>query len=104
MSVEESFLRCMSCGQDAGHEVVYVGRFVTRIECSHCGAQTSLDISEEYLPDLRDRISTKPRRLASRLRDHPLSAAVSMPGRLVSKPLRMLDELRAVRRSRRSGG
>lgn len=104
MSVQESFLRCTSCGQDAGHEVVYAGRFVTQIECSHCGARTSLDVSEDYLPDLRERISSKPRRLASVFRDHPVSATTSMPGRLLSKPLRMLEELRTVLRSRRGRG
>lgn len=101
MAVQESFLRCTACDRDAEHEVVYAGRFVTQIVCTHCGAVTRLDVSEDYLPDLRDRISSKPRRLASVFRDHPLSSATSLPGRLLSKPLRMLDEVRTVHRSRR---
>lgn len=101
MAVEESFLRCTVCDREAEHEVVYAGRFVTQIVCTHCGAVTRLDVSENYLPDLRDRISSKPRRVASRFRDHPVSSATSLPGRLLSKPRRMADEVAAVWRNRR---
>lgn len=101
MAVQESFLRCTVCEREAEHEVVYAGRFVTQIVCTHCGAVTRLDVSQAYLPDLRDRITTKPRRLASVFRDRPVDSATSMPRRMLSKPLRMLEELRAVRRSRR---
>lgn len=101
MAVEESFLRCTVCDREAEHEVVYAGRFVTEIVCTRCGAVTRLDVSDSYLPDLRDRISTKPRRVASVFRDHPVSSATSLPGRLLSKPRRMADEVVAVWRNRR---
>ena len=39
MSVEESFLRCTACEQDAEHEVVYAGRFVSQIRCTGCGRE-----------------------------------------------------------------
>ena len=103
MAVQESNLRCTVCDREAEHEVVYAGRFVTQIVCTHCGAVTRLDVSEDYLPDLRDRVATKPRRLASVFRDHPLSSTTSLPGRLLSKPLRMADEVLTVHRNRRRG-
>lgn len=101
MAVQESFLRCTVCDRESEHEVVYAGRFVTEIVCTACGAVTRLDVSDAYLPDLRDRISSKPRRMASLFRDHPVASATTMPGRMLSKPLRMLDEVRAVQRNRR---
>ena len=95
MAVEESFLRCTACEQDAAHEVVYAGRFVTQIVCVNCGAVTRLDVRQDYLPDLADRITSKPRRLAGLLRSDP-GAMTTMPRRTVSKPWRMLAEIRTV--------
>lgn len=102
MAVQESFLRCTVCEREAEHEVVYAGRFVTQIVCTGCGALTRLDVSEDYLPDLADRITTKPRRLADGLREGPREAA-ALPVRALSKPLRMLGEFREVWSSRCRG-
>lgn len=101
MSVEESYLRCTACDQEAEHVVVYAGRFVSQIQCTGCGAVTRLDVSEDYLPDLRQRISSKPRRLMRRLRRDPGQLATSLPVRTLSKPGRMAQEFRTVWRSRR---
>ena len=103
MSVEESFLRCTACDQEAEHVVVYAGRFVSQIQCTGCGAVTRLDVSDAYLPDLRQRISSKPRRLMRRLRRDPGELATSLPERTLSKPLRMAQEFRTVWRSRQDG-
>ncbi|MCT1997546.1 hypothetical protein M3C58_04920 [Brachybacterium muris] len=100
MAVQESFLRCTACEQEAEHQVVYAGRFVSEIQCTGCGAVTRLDVSEDYLPDLRQRISSKPGRLVRRLRTDPGELASSLPVRTLSKPVRMLQEFRAVWRSR----
>ncbi|ATG52664.1 hypothetical protein CFK38_14865 [Brachybacterium vulturis] len=103
MSVEESNLRCTACEREAEHVVVYAGRFVSQIQCTGCGAVTRLDVSEAYLPDLRQRISSKPRRLLRRLRRDPGELASSLPMSTLSKPARMAGEFRAVWRSRRGG-
>ena len=102
MSVQESFLRCTACDQEAEHVVVYAGRFVSEIQCAGCGAVTRLDVSEDYLPDLRQRITSKPGRLMRRLRSDPGELATSLPVRTLSKPRRMVEEFRTVWRSRRS--
>lgn len=101
MTVQESNLRCTACEEDSEHVVVYAGRFVSEIKCTRCGAVTRLDVSEEYLPDLRQRIASKPARLLRRLRRDPGEIAISLPRRTLSKPKRMAEELRTVRRSRR---
>ena len=62
---------------------------------------TRLDVSEDYLPDLRQRISSKPGRLLRRFRSDPGELASSLPVRTLSKPARMVEEFRAVWRSRR---
>lgn len=100
MAVQESFLRCTACEQEAEHQVVYAGRFVSEIQCTGCCAVTRLDVSEDYLPDLRQRISSKPGRLVRRLRADPGELAISLPARTLSKPARMLQEFHAVWRSR----
>lgn len=99
MAVQESCLRCTVCEQEAQHEVVYAGRFVTQIVCTHCGAVTRLDVREEYLPDLAARITSKGRRISEDLRDEPAGLA-ALPVRTLSKPLRMMGEFRDVWRSR----
>lgn len=101
MAVQESFLRCTACDQEAEHVVIYAGRFVSEIQCTGCGAVTRLDVSEDYLPDLRQRISSKPGRLLRRFRSDPGELASSLPVRTLSKPARMVEEFRAVWRSRR---
>ncbi|MDN5899892.1 MAG: hypothetical protein L0H74_07480 [Brachybacterium sp.] len=101
MNIQESFLRCTACDREAEHVVVYAGRFVSQIRCTGCGAVTRLDISEDYLPDLRQRISSKPRRLMRRLRRDPGELASSLPRSTLSKPGRMAAEFRTVWRSRR---
>ncbi|GAB4096835.1 hypothetical protein [Brachybacterium squillarum] len=103
MAVEESFLRCTACDQEAEHVVIYAGRFVSEIQCTGCGAVTKLDVSDEYLPDLRQRISSKPGRLLRRLRADPGELASTLPVRTLSKPARMVEEFRTVWRSRRRG-
>ncbi|MFC7374026.1 hypothetical protein ACFQS2_14510 [Brachybacterium sp. GCM10030267] len=103
MSVQESFLRCTACEQEAEHVVIYAGRFVSEIQCTGCGALTRLDVSDAYLPDLRQRISSKPGRLVRRLRNDPGELATSLPHRTLSKPKRMVEEFRTVWRSRRRG-
>ncbi|WP_394215572.1 hypothetical protein [Brachybacterium vulturis] len=103
MSIEESNLRCTVCEREAEHVVVYAGRFVSQIRCTGCGAVTRLDVSEAYLPDLRRRISSKPRRLLWRLRRAPGELASSLPRSTLSKPVRMAEEFRTVWRSRRGG-
>src|SRR5690625_6906376 len=89
MSVQESYLRCIACEQEAEHVVVYAGRFVSEIQCAGCGAVTRLDVSEDYLPDLRQRISSKPGRLMRRLRRDPGELATSLPVRTDRKSTRL---------------
>lgn len=101
MSRQESFLRCTACEEESEHVVVYAGRFVSEIRCTTCGALTRLDVSEDYLPDLRQRVASKPGRLLRRLRRDPAELASTLPRSVASKPRRMLEEFLAVRRSRR---
>lgn len=96
---QESHLRCSHCGTDARHEVVYVGRLVSRIRCEACGHLTELDISHDYLDDLARRIGSKPARMARGMRWEP-ETFTGFPRRMASKPLRMMQELIAVARSR----
>ncbi|MCI9886905.1 hypothetical protein JT358_00310 [Micrococcales bacterium 31B] len=101
MSIEHSQLRCAACNEMTNHTVVYAGRLAAMVVCGGCGASTRLDVSHEYLPDLKHRIATKPMRLRERLRQDPGELARSLPRRTASKPLRLLGEMRAVWDSRK---
>lgn len=100
MSAATSYLRCTNCGTEANHVVIYAGNLATRIRCTHCGAVTTLDVSDDYLPELGHRIRTKPRRLRPEAADRFASFATSVPVRALTKPLRMAAEFVAVTGSR----
>ncbi|MGQ4507235.1 hypothetical protein ACUH9O_07890 [Dermabacteraceae bacterium P13103] len=97
--LHQSHLRCINCSLPSEHVVVYVGRIVSEVQCTNCGARTRLDVREEYLPDLGERIKSKPKRVWRRLLASPLALMRSLPGHLLTKPLRMLREMWLVWRS-----
>lgn len=103
MEHEESYLRCTACETVSDHVVVYAGRLATQVRCENCGAVTTLDVFDQYLPDLRHRISTKPSRLLRRLRMNPVELIRSLPQHAATKPLKLASEVRAAWQSRRHG-
>jgi hypothetical protein len=100
VSAATSHLRCTSCDTESTHVVVYVGDLATRIRCTRCGALTTLDVSDDYLPELSRRIRTKARRMRPAPGDRLADVAASYPFRALTKPVRIAAELVAVAGSR----
>jgi hypothetical protein len=103
--VPRATLLCSNCGRTTEHRFVYAGRILTHTECGNCGhvvhAQNQADLYHEYVLDLKQRLRTKPRRLARRASKHPLRFLVALPKAIVRQPMKLLGEFRTVRREER---
>ncbi len=105
--VESSELLCSTCGQTTLQEITYAGRLITSVRCTHCGTVVRFDrpsLPAEYKDDLRERLRSKPRRFAHRLRRHPLKALRSLPAAIVRQPMKLFVEWKTVRAERRARG
>lgn len=94
-----AFLRCRGCGQDALHEVSYVGRLLYESRCTACGHEVrhgEQDFAGRYLLDLEHRLLTKPRRLVRRARSQPVLFARSFPTAVARQPGKLRAEVRLV--------
>jgi hypothetical protein len=100
--VQRAAVRCSHCGQTTEHRFVYAGRILTHTECENCGhvvhAQNQSELQHEYVLDLRQRLRTKPRRLARRASKHPLRFLAALPRAILRQPAKLLGEFRTVRR------
>lgn len=94
--ISRTELDCLSCGRQTEHELAYAGRLLVTARCTACGASIDRDVRRRWVDDLASRVASKPRRMARRLRRHPLGFTVSLPLSTVAKPLRVLDEARLV--------
>jgi hypothetical protein len=99
--VQRATLLCSDCGQSTEHRFVYAGRLLTHTECENCGhivhPENQADLAHEYALDLKQRLRTKPRRLARRAAKHPLKFLASLPRAIVRQPLKLISEYRTVR-------
>jgi uncharacterized C2H2 Zn-finger protein len=89
-------LHCPRCGAVTGHELAYAGRLLVRSRCTRCGRVLERDVRRCYVVDLAGRIASKPRRIVRRLARHPVAFTAGLPRTTVTKPLRIVDELRLV--------
>lgn len=94
-----TLLTCSSCGQEADHELVYVGRLLHSTRCAACGTvirHEQRDLMRTYLLDLEHRIVTKPGRLARTAATSPVDFARELPAAVLRQPLKLLAELRTL--------
>lgn len=89
-------LRCVRCGVPTEHELAYAGRLLVTTRCTRCGERIARDVRRRYLADLGGRIRSKPRRIARRLRRHPVGFTATLPRTAALKPFRVLGEVRLV--------
>jgi uncharacterized Zn finger protein len=89
-----SAFRCPSCGEETTHELHYAGETLHEIRCTSCGEEFYAHHHpvEGYASELRLRVVSKPGRLMSEVRTRP-STLVKIPGRVITKPVRMAREL-----------
>jgi hypothetical protein len=93
-------LLCSQCGTTTDHRLVYAGRLLTHIECENCGhvvhSENQADLRHEYVLDLKQRLRTKPRRLARRAFQHPLKFLAALPKAIFRQPVKLINEFRTV--------
>lgn len=106
--VQRAAVLCSHCGKTTEHRFVYAGRILTHTECENCGhvahAHNQSELQHEYVQDLKQRLRTKPRRLARRAAKHPLKFLIALPKAILRQPAKLLSEFRTVRREERDGG
>ncbi|MHB1614391.1 MAG: hypothetical protein ACYCXA_05745 [Actinomycetes bacterium] len=96
-------LTCSQCGEFTAHTVVYAGRLLVSSECSRCGyiiRRESHELRSDYVRDLEQRVASKPHRMWLRLVEHPIRYAARLPTSVLTKPIRMSDELKSFLRRR----
>jgi len=95
-------LLCSQCGKSTDHRFVYAGRLLTHIECENCGhvvhPANQADLPHEYVLDLKQRLRTKPRRLARRAFQHPLKFLAALPKAILRQPVKLINEFRTIRK------
>jgi hypothetical protein len=94
-------LVCDSCRQLSVHELRYAGRLLASSRCTSCGYRVRHeegDLRSAYVQDLEQRLLSKPGRMARRAIRHPVRFAASLPGAVLSKPAKMLAEIRTILR------
>jgi hypothetical protein len=105
---QRATLMCSGCGQVTTHRFIYAGRLLTHTECENCGhvvhPADQGDLPREYLDDLRQRLRTKPRRMARRAAQHPLRFLAALPAAIIRQPRKLAREWRTVRREEHDQG
>lgn len=89
-------LTCSRCGEEAPHDLRYAGRIVASTRCHNCGYTMRHDVGDlraAYADDLKQRLTTKPIRMFRRMSRHPIGYTLHIPGSLLAKPKRLLDEV-----------
>lgn len=94
-------LTCSNCGQNAPHELHYVGRLIAFTRCQNCGYTINHeqhDLRAAYLEDLEKRLMSKPRRMLRRISRHPLAYTVGLPKAVLGKPRKLYEEMKPLLR------
>jgi hypothetical protein len=97
MTTRTVILTCGNCGREGTHELIYAGRILASTQCRACGytlRHPRDDLGPAYLHDVEQRIVSKPYRMLRRLRRHPVKFVLDLPGAVVEKPRKLLDEVR----------
>lgn len=86
-------LVCSACGHTTVHEVHYAGDALHEIRCRECSSVVYAHhrLVIPFMRELGVRVVTKPYRLLAEVLQDP-GSGWRLPGRIVSKPLRMARE------------
>ena len=89
-------LTCLRCGAVTPHTIVYASLYIKRIICSQCSLTIEKPVTmlmQQYVHDLPMRACALTSRLKSEAVSHPVSFALSLPRRVVHKPIELTREL-----------
>lgn len=92
---QEASLWCVNCQDETPHHVHYVAGLLHWVRCERCRQRWDVNhllLLSEYCRMLPSRITTKTLRVGVEVRRHPLRFAASLPKRVLTKPLQIVDE------------
>lgn len=95
MSIEHAEFPCTACGRTAEHELRYAGRILESTRCLSCGHVVEVQeraLIPSYLHDLEQRVVSKPRRVAQRVRTDGFAFVKGLPGAVVRQPAKFARE------------
>lgn len=91
---EEAMLFCMHCQKETLHDIEYMDKIISNIECENCHNRMSIDIDamNQFYHYLYERLISKPGRLSEEARQDFNKFLSTMPMRIISKPIRFTSE------------
>jgi hypothetical protein len=92
----DTYLFCNHCQDDTLHEITYLNKQISSIECKQCDRlfTTTVDIPYKIYQELYERIKTKPARITEEYRQDLNKFLLTLPTRAVSKPFRIYKDAR----------
>lgn len=96
---QQAYLYCKYCRDDVLHVITYLNVSISSIECKNCGRQmnSNINISHELRNELVERISRKPSKMKEEFQVDMIKFILSLPLRLVSKPIRIIKETKSLK-------
>ncbi len=96
MIVYQSELTCLRCGAVTTHTIVYASLYIKYIACNRCGLKIEKPVTmlmRQYMHDLPKRAFALTLRLKGEAMSHPILFALSLPKRMLYKPMELTREL-----------
>lgn len=93
---------CSRCGAETAHVIVYVRGNVGTITCGKCGYTVGLSREVRlmlFATEIVERTLRKPSKMGREFARAPTTFVLSLPRRMLSKPGRVIAELRDVWRA-----
>ncbi|MBD1383501.1 bh protein [Metabacillus arenae] len=96
----EANLFCIHCNDETPHMIIYINNEITKIECEDCRhiVELKVDIMKEFYKEIYERVSTKPSRITQEYKKDLNMFLSRLPIRVVSKPYRLIRELKESRK------
>lgn len=96
----EAGLYCTHCGEETDHEITYINEEIKSVRCEQCNRTKELrvDLSKEFYKEVYERVSTKPTRITKEYQEDLNHFLFTLPVRVVSKPYRLIKDVKASQR------
>ncbi|PTM53279.1 hypothetical protein [Desmospora activa] len=95
---------CINCLDDTVHDVTTIRKSLYKIRCEQCGRELVVnpDVRHQVYHDYLDRVLTKRFRMQKEFQDDARKFVRNFPFRVMSKPWRMMHEVRGLHKRKKS--
>lgn len=97
-------LHCLHCDRETPHSILYRGKRINSIKCLECGTEIAINSSrilEKYTSDAVERFLTATKGINEDMRKDLTCFIMSLPVRIITKPVRMAREFLDVLRPKK---